>query len=177
MKMKIKELHIWILMLCLFGATLLPLNCLSQQTKLISFELKDQFKREYTENSWTDSILLFLGSDKTGSKYNPIWAKAIYDSIHLNLPKFPLQQVGVANLSSVPFFLKGFIRNKFPDDREKWTLMDWDGTFSKTYNLVAKKCNILIFDRRRVLVYKTSVKELDKIKLREILAILRKLNE
>lgn len=55
--------------------------------------------------------------------------------------------------------------------------MDWDGIFSETYNFIEDECNILIFDLKRVLVYQTSVKEIDKRKLNEILLSLRNLNE
>jgi len=55
--------------------------------------------------------------------------------------------------------------------------MDWDGIFSETYNFIEDECNILIFDLKRVLVYQTSVKEIDERKLNEILLSLRNLNE
>jgi hypothetical protein len=55
--------------------------------------------------------------------------------------------------------------------------MDWDVIFSETYNFIEDECNILIFDLKRVLVYQTSVKEIDKRKLNEILLSLRNLNE
>ena len=92
----------------------------SQETKLISFEIEDQFDRVYTENSWKDSILIILGSDKDGSKYNPIWAKAIYDTLQSKHPNLPVKQVGLADVSGVPFFLKGFVSGKFPEDSAKW---------------------------------------------------------
>jgi len=80
-------------------------------------------------------------------------------------------------MRSVPFFLTGIVEGMFPDDRAKWTLMDWDGIFSETYNFVEDESNILIFDLTRVLVYQTSGKEPDKIKLNEILETLRKLSK
>ncbi len=149
----------------------------AQETKLISFELEDQFDREYTEKSWQDSILIFVGSDQGGSEYNPIWAKAIYDTLQKELPELPVRQVGIADLSGVPFFLTGIVEGMFPDDPAKWTLMDWDGIFSETYNFVEDVSNILIFDLRQVLVYQTSGKEIDRSKLTEILFILKNLSK
>ena len=55
--------------------------------------------------------------------------------------------------------------------------MEWDGIFSETYNFIEDECNILIFNLKRVLVYQTSVKEIDERKLNEILLTLRNLNE
>lgn len=173
-KMRSKKKNILIFLICITGFTFTSITCLSQVTNLVSFEIKDQFKNVYTENSWPDKILIILGSNKSGSKYNPIWVKAISDSIQKILPKLAVKQVGVANLNSVPFFLKGFIRKKFPDDPENRILMDWNGLFSKTYNFIEGKSNILIFNLERDLVYQTTVKELDEIILTEILSILKK---
>ena len=51
--------------------------------------------------------------------------------------------------------------------------MDWDGIFFESYNFIEDECNILIFDLKRVLVYQTSIKEIDERKLNEILLTLR----
>ncbi|MCK4826054.1 hypothetical protein KA005_60460 [bacterium] len=151
MKQSLLSFFIWIL--------LMPIVGFSQEIKLISFEIEDQFDRVYTENSWQDSILIIVGSDKDGSQYNPIWGKAIYDTLQKELPELPVKQVGLADVSGVPFFLKGFVRGKFPEEPEKWVLMDWDGTFAESYNFVEEECNILIFDLRRILVHQTSGRE------------------
>ena len=166
MKWSLVSFFIWIL--------LTPIVGFSQETKLIPFEIEDQFDRVYTEKSWKDSILIIVGSDKDGSQYNPVWAKAIYDTLQKELPKLPVRQVGLADVSGVPFFLKGFVQGKFPEDSAKWVLMDWDGTFAESYNFVEEESNILIFDLRRILVYQTSGKEVDKIKIGKILEALKK---
>ena len=165
----------WLHRISILCFLLIPLSSLAQKTKMIPFELKDQFKTEYTEQSWPDSILISLGSNKAGNIYNHIWAKAIQDSTSIIFPKTPIKQIGIANLKGVPFFLKGFIRGKFPDEGDVWILMDWKGQFSRSYHFVADQCNILIFDRKRNLVYQTSVTELNDLKLRAILEVLRKI--
>jgi len=127
-----KNINNWLLRFCFFFFILTPITELSQEKKLISFELEDQFDREYTEKSWQDSILIFVGSDQGGSEYNPIWTKAIYDTLQKELPELPVRQVGIADLNSVPFFLTGIVRGMFPDDTTRWALMDWDGIFSES---------------------------------------------
>jgi len=84
--------------------------------------------------------------------------------------------VRIADISSVPFFLTGIAKGKFPDAPVEWVLMDWDGIFSVTYNYVENESNILIFDLRKVMVYQTSGKEVKRTKLNEILLKLRKLS-
>ena len=61
--------------------------------------------------------------------------------------------------------------------KKKWVLMDWKGEFSKTYEFIEEQCNILIFGPQQNLVYQTSVKELNNIKIREILETLDNLNK
>ncbi|MCH9028912.1 MAG: hypothetical protein IH819_04705 [Bacteroidetes bacterium] len=46
---------------------------------------------------------------------------------------------GIAYVSSVPFFLTGIAKGKFPDYSAKWVLMDWNGIFSETLILYRKK--------------------------------------
>lgn len=59
---------------------------------------------------------------------------------------------GIAYVSSVPFFLTGIAKGKFPDYSAKWVLMDWNGIFFRNFNFVQEASNILIFVLRRVLV-------------------------
>jgi len=147
----------------------------AQTKEFIPFIIEDQYKREYTEDAWQDSILILFGSDSKGSKYSSIWSKTIYDSLQSVSPDYPVKRVGLADLRGVPFLLKGFIRGQFNDNSKKIILMDWDGEFAKTYSFVENESNILIFGINRHLAYQTSVKEIENIKLREMLSILEKL--
>lgn len=171
--MKTSERFHWLHRIVVFCFLLIPLTSNAQETKLISFELKDQYKTAYTEKSWQDSVLMFLASNKAGNKFNRIWTKAIYDSTNIILPNLPIKHIGIANLKGVPFFLKGFIRNKMPHNEKVWILMDWKGIFASAYHFVPDECNVLIFDRKRNLVYQTLVTELNEDKLRKILSVLK----
>lgn len=137
----------------------------SQVSDLISFELKDQFDRVYTNKDYKESIFIVIGSNASGRKYNPIWSLAIYNELKDESVNNQLKSVGLANLSSVPFFLKRFIRNKFPKDKKNWVLLDWKGIFSKAYKFKSGMSNILIFDHEGQLVYQTVAKDLDSKKL------------
>lgn len=161
----------------IFCFLLLPIMGISQESKLFAFELRDQFKLEYSENSWPDSVLIFLGSNKAGNVYNHIWAKAIEDSTSVIFPESAIKQIGVANLRGLPFFMKGFIRGKFPKDKNVRILMDWSGKFSKKYHFVSGQCNILVFDRKKNLVYQSVVTDLEDAKLNGILSVLKFLEQ
>ena len=167
----------WQKLIFILAIMLIPLTHFSQETKLFEFELRDQFKLEYSNQSWNDSIVIFLGSNKAGNVYNHIWAKAIEDSTSVIFPESAIKQIGIANLRGLPFFLKGFIRGKFPKDKNVRILMDWRGSFSKAYNFEANQCNILIFDRKKNLVYQSLVTDFEDAKLNEILSVLKFLEQ
>ncbi|MCA9739897.1 hypothetical protein KC734_00040 [candidate division KSB1 bacterium] len=158
-------------LLLLFPATMV----FSQQGKLISFELKDQFGREFSHEDFSGYVLVLVGSDKGGSTYNPLWAGAIHDSLTSHDQFDALRFIGVSDLRGVPFFLKGFVRSKFPKAKERWVLMDWKGIFPKAYQFEENHCNLLIFKRDGTLAYQTSVQDLVPDKMRVILTKLRSL--
>ena len=86
----------------------------AQDSTLVAFKLKDQFDREYTEESWGDSIIVLFGSNKEGLEYNKIWGKAVRDSLKA-LNKFEkIKFVSLSDLQIVPFFLKRLVYIKLP---------------------------------------------------------------
>ena len=141
----------------------------AQYLPLISFTLKDQFDREYTERSFPDKILVIITADRDGSKFSDSWQQAIYDALLKKKIVEHVRFISVADLRGAPSFLNGFIKGKFPKEKDHWSLMDWKGIFANAYGFESKSCNILIFNRQQRLVYKTNVQKLDPQKLEEIL--------
>ena len=78
----------------------------------------------------------------------------------------------VADLRGVPFFLKGFVRGKFPKERDQWVLLDWKGAFFTTYDLQSGVCNILLFSPAGHILQKYTVTEMDLGILNDILEII-----
>ncbi len=154
---------------------LLPSMVWSLESSLISFEVKDQFDRVYTDGQFRGSILVSIGSDKDGSKYNEIWTQAIYDSLKGEENFDRIRFLGVADVRGVPFFLKGYVRGKFPKEKEKWVLLDWKGVFAKAYEFEPEMSNVAIFSPGGALVHRTSGQTIDKHKLATVLAKLRSL--
>ncbi len=140
----------------------------AQDSTLIDFSLKDQFDQEYSHESWPGRVLIFIGSDKDGSEFNGVWGKAITDSL-IGHPNFGnIQMVGLSDLRGVPFFIKGYVRGRFPKDKNQWVLMDWKGVFPKAYQFKEGMSNILIFDSQRKLAYQTAVRTMDNLELMQI---------
>ena len=152
-------------LLCLFCSL-----ALSQEPPLLKFSIADQFDSLRTEKDYLGSVTIVIGSDKGGSTYNGNWHKAIADSlagkIDNSMPRF----LPVADVSSVPFFLKGFVKGKFPQTKKDWVLMDWKGYFADTYRFSSDSTNICIIDKNGALVYKTAGQTLDDRKLSTICA-------
>jgi predicted transcriptional regulator len=142
-----------------------PFNASSQERHLISFEVHDQFDKVYTDKDYNGEILIIVASDKEGSKYNPLWSEAIQADLKEKGIFENVHMVGIAHLKGIPFFLKSFIKGKFPKDHEDSILMDWKGIFAKAYHFDAHVSNILVFDQNGKLVLKTHGEEIESHKL------------
>jgi len=147
----------------------------AQDAALISFKIEDQFGTVHTNEDYLASIVIVIGSDKNGSKYNGIWAKAIRDSLKHENNFAQIKFLRVADLRGVPFFIKGFVKGKFPKEKERWVLLDWKGQFAKAHEFESEACNIVIVDRNGTVVHKAHGQDLDYEKLAMICEKLKEL--
>ena len=158
-----------IFILCFLNRT----SVYSQGKRLIEFELEDQFKRTYTHQDFIGSFMIMAGSDEGGSNFNGLWAKAIENELDRDSTDYRVQWVGLADLRSVPFFMKGIVRGMFPDEEREWVLLDWDGLFAEHYQFKPDHSNILVFDASGELIYITWGREVDKEKVEKICSVIR----
>lgn len=121
--------------------------------------------------------IVLLESDRGGSQYQEFWEQAIRDSLQDHGAMDSIQLVSAADLRGVPFFLRSFVRGKFPREREKWCLMDWRGELAQAYEFESDRCNIVVFDRNHDVVHASTVQELDIRELRVLATTLRKLKD
>jgi len=140
----------------------------SQTFPHLKFAIADQFDSLHTEKEYPGTVTILVGSDRTGSQFNRIWEGAIRDSLRNQFDSTQVKILRVANVSSVPFFLKGLVKGKFPQDNNERVLLDWKGYFPKAYGFVEDVCNIVIFDGNGAVVYKTSAQGIDNKKLSEV---------
>jgi hypothetical protein len=152
-----------------------PDRIFSRDSTLIPFTLKDQFDRLYTREDFAGQILVVVGSDKEGSHFNQLWGVAIHDS----LKKYHLNQevrfLPVANVRGVPFFLKGFVKGKFPREKKSWVLLDWKGIFAKAYEFIPGATNILLIRRDGRVAYQMHGHEPESDQINELLEVLYRL--
>ena len=152
----------------LLSSTGMPFPGHARQGDLLRFAVADQFDRAHTDAELRGRILLIVGADRRGSRYQERGIEALRASVEDQAEARAIRIVEVADLRGVPFFVKGSVKKKFPSDRRQWVLMDWKGVFAKSYRFESEKCNILLFDRTGSLLHQAAVSELDREALEKI---------
>lgn len=143
-------------------------NALSARA-LIDFEIEDQFQEKHDRESLLGKPFFLVCSDRDGKVYNRMWGPAIRDSLSARGIVEEIGHLGLADLRGVPFFLKGFVRGKFPKEDVGPILMDWKGQFPKAYDFMPGDCNILVFDADGELRLRHHGKEPDEAGLARVL--------
>ena len=122
-------------------------------SKSISYVLEDQYGNEHKSvNIQGKRQLLFL-ADRSGSDFTSNWTKVL-EPLYRNTIEF----VAFADVSSVPGFLKGFIKGKFKDSYSNPILMDWEGKLFEYYNCPEGIPTIVFIDNKGIIRYKISGK-------------------
>ena len=140
---------LWVLLVCVVGQ--------AAGSVLIEFELNDQFKNIHRDDDWRGDVVLLIGSDQKGSKFDAVWEKAIRDSMTGLVDMESLRIVHVADVRGVPFFLRGVVRRRFPGGNASPIILDWKGRFAVAYGFAKDKANILVFDRQARLQHQIAV--------------------
>ena len=158
-----------VLLFVLLGPTYIQ----AQGLELIDFNIEDQFDRSHRHTEYCDKIVVIVGSDKDGSEFNQLWTSAIHESLKNNPNYNRIVFLPVADVRGVPFFLKGFVKGKFPQNKNSWVLLDWDGHFAKAYRFQSKSSNIVIFAADGKLLHSAYGRDVDGATLAEIITTLR----
>lgn len=119
--------------------------------KIPSFTMEDQYAKEIQSSSFKGKHVLLFLADRSGSKLTPNWTKVL-EPKYRNKAMF----VAVANVSSVPFFLKSFIRGKFKENYSYTVLMDWDGLLWEHFSCKNYVTTVVHIDPQGMAKYKIS---------------------
>ena len=147
----------------------------AEEQEFLDFELKDQFENLHQSSDVEGNIVLLIGSDRGGSQFNQGWGTAIHESLSDHPRYDQISQLAYADLRGVPFFVKGVVRGKFPQNPDQWVLMDWKGVIAKTYDFAPKSSNVLVFARDGALVHHASGPEPDEETVSEVVNALSRL--
>ncbi len=93
---------------------------------LPNFKLADQKKRTWRRTNFASKPVLYVACDREAYDYVDNWTKQL-------VPKYrnDIHFVPIADLSTAPDFLKGYIRDRFDDEFTYPVLMDWAGKLVK----------------------------------------------
>jgi predicted transcriptional regulator len=105
------------------------------------FTLQDQYEKTVSLRDLAGLVVVLIASDKEGKAQNTAWFKAIRDKY---ADRVVVQ--GIADVSSVPFFLKGKIRSDFKKDPDS-ILLDWKGEVFNVYGLTKGVSNVILIDK------------------------------
>ncbi|MFM7158320.1 MAG: TlpA family protein disulfide reductase [Bacteroidota bacterium] len=125
--------------------------------KLPAFTMEDQNAKEVQSSSLRGKHVLLFLADRAGSKLTPNWTKVL-EPKYRNKATF----VAVANVASVPFFLKSFIRGKFQENYSYTVLMDWEGFLWDHFSCKNDVTTVVHIDPQGIAKYKISGNGTDK---------------
>jgi len=109
-------------------------------TRAPEFSLRDQYDQPYSLQSFAGQPVVLIASDKEGSGQNRHWLALLKEKYGRRL-----RIIGVADVRTVPFFLKGMVRGDFKKDGGS-VLMDWDGALFTAYGLAKNVSNVILID-------------------------------
>lgn len=140
---------------------------------LISFSIEDQFDVVHQRSDYAGKIVIVFGSDRDGSSYNDDWAEPIADSLKASGLFEQVGFIGLADLGSVPYLMRSFVRSMMPADKNQHPiLLDWQGKFSKAYNFRESHSNMIIFDQAFNKLTQKALKKVQQDTLLEIIRII-----
>jgi len=114
------------------------------------FTLQDQFEKTVSLQQYEGRVVALIASDKEGSSQNAAWTKVIKGKY---VDRVTVQ--GIADVSSVPFFMKGKIRSDLKKDAES-ILLDWKGEVFKAYGLTKGVSNVILIDKDGMIRHRAS---------------------
>jgi peroxiredoxin len=114
------------------------------------FTLQDLYERTVSLKQYEGRVVVLIASDKEGKTQNTAWLKAVRDKY---ADRVAIQ--GIADVSSVPFFLKGKIRGDFKKDVDS-ILLDWKGEVFKAYGLTKGVSNVILIGKDGMVRHRTS---------------------
>lgn len=135
--------------------------------KLASFTLEDQFKVLHSQNEFLGKkSIVILGSTDTVELRKSFIKELEY--IEINKIHEVANIVNIFDMSHVPSLLKFYARGKFPKEKEKWILVDWEGLLTKTYNSNLSGLTILLCDKKGFVLDREFITEINQESMKRI---------
>lgn len=124
---------------------------LASPPRLESFTLSDQFERAHTVAFPRERPLLLTVADRKGAAQVNGWVGPVRERLRARL-----DQVGVAEVSQVPGFLRGRVRAGFRKEYEHPILLDWQGTLCRVVLAERGQATVLLVSRSGEVVFRAT---------------------
>ena len=111
---------------------------------LVAFRLSDQFGRVQDAAALRGRAYLLVGAGRGGRTAGTAWVESLRALQGDSAGPATLPVVAVADLRGVPRLLRRVVRGRFPDDRGRGVLLDWEGTLARQLGFDVQQCTIVL---------------------------------
>jgi hypothetical protein len=159
------------------------LGAAAAETRLVPFSLEGSDGNTYNERSWNDRALVLFLATRASAEHNEqrVWSAPIAGLFDTSADAVALVRVAnVSEMRNVPRLFRGMVRSALePTDGEPvpLSLIDWEGTLARSYEVPDDAYNVLVFDRDGQLVFNVALREFDPARLDALLLELRSIAE
>ena len=110
---------------------------------LVAFRLSDQFGRVQDAADLRGRAYLLVGAGRGGRAAGTAWVESLR-ALQGDSARTALPVVAVADLRGVPRLLRRVVRGRFPDERDRGVLLDWEGTLARQLGFDVQQCTIVL---------------------------------
>ena len=125
------------------------LGMVSVGSPVPTFSIEDQYEKTWKTSNYSGKPALYVVCDRDAYDYVENWTKKLVPKYKENIHFVP-----VADVTSVPGFLKGYIRGRFKDEFKYPVLMDWEGILVKGLNMKAGHPTLVLTDGSGIVKYR-----------------------
>lgn len=131
----------------LLASTLAGLSA-ADRPEALSFELEDQFGALYSTADFEGRPVIVIGSDRAGRQESQIWAQTVGRLLETDGELQGRAEIlRIADLRSVPGFLKGKVTKQLQRSLETPLLLDWGGQVVGFYEFQPETANVVLLNR------------------------------
>ena len=111
---------------------------------VVGFRLSDQFGRVHDAAEYRGRAMILVGAGRGGRSVGTAWVETLRGLQTDSAAAAAVAVVAVADLRGVPRLLRRVARGRFPADRRRAVLLDWDGALARRLGFDAERCAIVL---------------------------------
>ena len=146
-----------------------PVSVTPAADSVVGFRLNDQFGRAHDAADYRGRAMVLVGAGRGGRAAGTAWVETLRGLQGDSASAIVVPVVAVADLRGVPRLLRRVVRGRFPDDRRRAVLLDWDGRLARQLGFAADGCTIVLVGPDGRAGSRTSPATVDTAAARELL--------